>query len=325
MRHWMLVMDPPDHGRLRGLVARAFAPRHLTDLRPRIQQLVDASLDKIQENSQDHGEMDFIPDFAHPLPVHVICDMLGIPLDERQQFFEGSRTAGRLIDPTPMSPDELADITTGHLEQAAYFINLFERRRKDPGDDITTELLQAAEDGDKLSDEELIANIMLLFGAGHETTVNLLGNGLLALLTYREEWEKLKADPTLVTAAVEEMLRFDSSVQMTGRVAMEDVEIGGVTVPAGEPILNLLGAANRDPERYEDPETFKIDREDVRPASFGGGIHHCIGAPLARIEAEIAFTTLIKRLPNLRLATSDDPDWRLTFTLRGLSSLPVAW
>jgi cytochrome P450 len=202
---------------------------------------------------------------------------------------------------------------------------LFEKRRKHPGDDITTELLQAAEDGDKLSDDELTANIMLLFGAGHETTVNLLGNGLLALLSYRDEWEKLKANPSLVAGAVEEMLRFDSSVQMTGRTAMEDVEINGVTVPAGEPILNLLGAANRDPDRYDGAEEFKVDRKDVRPTSFGGGIHHCIGAPLARLEAEIAFTTLIKRLPDLRLAKPDDPDWRLTFTLRGLTTLPVAW
>ena len=325
MRHWMLVMDPPDHGRLRGLVARAFAPRHLTALRPRIQQLVGDSLDKIQVNSQGHGEMDFISEFAHPLPVHVICDMLGIPQDERRQFFEGSRISGRLIDPTPMTPDELKEINAGHLKQAAYFRILFEKRRKHPGDDITTELLQAAEDGDKLSDDELTANIMLLFGAGHETTVNLLGNGLLALLSYRDEWEKLKANPSLVAGAVEEMLRFDSSVQMTGRTAMEDVEINGVTVPAGEPILNLLGAANRDPDRYDGAEEFKVDRKDVRPTSFGGGIHHCIGAPLARLEAEIAFTTLIKRLPDLRLAKPDDPDWRLTFTLRGLTTLPVAW
>ena len=321
MRHWMLVMDPPDHTRLRGLVARAFAPRHLTALRPRIQQLVDESLDKVQ----DQGEMDFIRDFAHPLPVHVICDMLGIPQEERGQFFEGSRISGRLIDPTPMTPDELKEINEGHLQQVAYFRTLFERRRKDPGDDITTELLQAAEGEGKLSDDELIANIILLFGAGHETTVNLLGNGLLGILTYRDEWEKLKADPSLVTSAVEEMLRFDSSVQMTGRVAMEDVEIGGVTIPAGEPIISLLGAANRDPERYDGPEDFKVDRQDVRPTSFGGGIHHCLGAPLARIEGEIAFATLIKRLPDLRLAKPDDADWRMTFTLRGLTNLPVAW
>jgi hypothetical protein len=320
MRNWMLVMDPPDHGRLRGLVARAFAPRHLKALRPRIQQLVDDSLDAVQDN----GGMEFIKDFAHPLPVHVICDMLGIPLEERNQFFEGSRLSGRLIDPTPMTPDERKQVNEGHQQQAAYFQDLFERRRKTPGDDIITELLGAADDGDKLSDDELIGNIILLFGAGHETTVNMLGNGLLALLSDRPQWETLVADPSLVPNAVEEMLRFDSSVQMTGRVAFEDVEIGDVTIPAGEAVLNLLGAANRDPEHYDSPESFQVDRQNVQPASFGGGIHHCLGAPLARLEGEIAMAALIKRLPNIQLA-NDDPDWRLTFTLRGLTSLPVTW
>ncbi|MFP6749116.1 MAG: cytochrome P450 [Alphaproteobacteria bacterium] len=320
MRNWMLVMDPPDHGRLRGLVARAFAPRHLTALRPRIQQLVDDSLDAVQ----DKNGMEFISEFAHPLPVHVICDMLGIPEEDRDQFFEGSRMAGRLIDPTPMTPDELRQVNEGHLQQVAYFKSLLERRRQDPGDDIITELLSAADDGDKLSDDELIGNIILLFGAGHETTVNMLGNGLLALLSNRAEWEKLLADPSLVPNAVEEILRFDSSVQMTGRMAFEDVEIGGVTIPKGEQVLNLLGAANRDPDRFDDAEEFKVDRHDVQPTSFGGGIHHCLGAPLARMEGEIALATLIKRLPNLTLA-NDDPDWRLTFTLRGLMTLPVTW
>ncbi len=320
MRNWMLVMDPPDHGRLRGLVARAFAPRHLKALRPRIQQLVDDSLDAVQDN----GGMEFIKDFAHPLPVHVICDMLGIPLEERNQFFEGSRLSGRLIDPTPMTPDERKQVNEGHQQQAAYFQDLFERRRKTPGDDIITELLGAAADGDKLCEDELIGNIILLFGAGHETTVNMLGNGLLALLSDRPQWETLVADPSLVPNAVEEMLRFDSSVQMTGRVAFEDVEIGDVTIPAGEAVLNLLGAANRDPEHYDSPESFQVDRQNVQPASFGGGIHHCLGAPLARLEGEIAMAALIKRLPNIQLA-NDDPDWRLTFTLRGLTSLPVTW
>ena len=325
MRNWMLIKDPPDHGRLRGLVARAFAPRRLTALRPRIQQLVDESLDKLDDRLDGKSEMEFIRDFAHPLPVHVICDMLGIPEDERQQFFEGSRIAGRLIDPTPMTPDELAEINEGNLQQAAYFRSLFARRRENLGDDITSELLQAADDGNKLSEEELVANVILLFGAGHETTVNLLGNGMLALLTYPEEWEKLKADPSLVPGAAEEMLRFDSSVQMTGRTAMQDVEINGVTIPQGDAVLSLLGAANRDPDEFENPEDFKVDREGVRPTSFGGGIHHCLGAPLARIEAEIALTTLMKRLPNLHLANKDGPDWSLMFTLRGLKGLPVAW
>ena len=320
MRNWMLVMDPPDHTRLRKLVARAFTPRRLKDLRPRIQQLVDDSLDAVQ----DRGKMDFLADFAYPLPVHVICDMLGIPVEDRNWFFDGSRVSGRLIDPTPMTPEELKEVNEGHAVQVAFFRDLFERRRKEPGEDITSELLSAAEDGEKLSEDELIGNIILLFGAGHETTVNMLGNGMLHLLSNPEEWEKLKADPSLVPSAVEEMLRFDSSVQMTGRVAFEDVEISGVTIPKGEQVLTLLGAANRDPEQYDDPEGFRVDRQNVQPTSFGGGIHHCLGAPLARLEGEIALSTLIKRLPNIRLA-NDELDWRKTFTLRGLSTLPVVW
>jgi len=320
MRNWMLVMDPPDHTRLRQLVARAFTPRRLKDLRPRIQQLVDDSLDSVQ----GRGKMDFLADFAYPLPVHVICDMLGIPVENRNWFFDGSRVSGRLIDPTPMTPDELKEVNESHATQVAYFRDLFERRRKEPGDDITSELLSVANDGEKLSDEELIGNIILLFGAGHETTVNMLGNGMLHLLSNPEEWNTLKNDPSLVPNAVEEMLRFDSSVQMTGRVAFEDIEINGVTIPKGEQILTLLGAANRDPEQYDNPEKFKVNRQNVQPTSFGGGIHHCLGAPLARLEGEIALASLIKRLPNLRLA-DDEPDWRKTFTLRGLSRLPVIW
>jgi len=320
MRNWMLVMDPPDHTRLRKLVARAFTPRRLKDLRPRIQQLVDDSLDSVQ----DHGKMDFLADFAYPLPVHVICDMLGIPVENRNWFFDGSRVSGRLIDPTPMTPDELKEVNESHATQVAYFRDLFERRRKEPGDDITSELLSVADDGEKLSDEELIGNIILLFGAGHETTVNMLGNGMLHLLSSPEEWNTLKNDPSLVPNAVEEMLRFDSSVQMTGRVTLEDVEINGVTIPKGEQILTLLGAANRDPEQYDNPDVFKVGRQNVQPTSFGGGIHHCLGAPLARLEGEIALASLIKRLPNLRLA-DDEMDWRKTFTLRGLSRLPVIW
>ena len=231
MRHWMLVMDPPDHTRLRSLVAKAFAPRHLLALRPRIQQLVDENLDRVA----DQGRMDFIRDFAHPLPVHVICDMLGIPAEDRGRFFKGSQISGRLIDPTPMTPEELQQTNEGYLEQVAYFQSLFEKRRREPGDDITTELLEAEEAGEKLSEDELIANIILLFGAGHETTVNLLGNGLLALLSHPEQWRRLKAEPELVRRAVEEMLRYDSSVQLTGRTALEDIEIGGVTLAAGIP------------------------------------------------------------------------------------------
>lgn len=322
MRTWMLVQDPPDHSRLRGLVSKAFTARRIEGLRPQIQALVDELLDRVAPR----GRMDFIKEFAYPLPVNVICDMLGIPPEDRAHFEFGSKISGRLIDPTPVSGEELAEIGAGFARQEAYFRDLFARRRADPQDDLTTVLVQAEEAGERLTEAELVGNVILLFGAGHETTVNLLGNGLLALLQNPDEYAKLRANPDLVPGAIEEMLRFDSSVQMTGRTAMEDVEVNGVTIPKGEHVINLLGSANRDGDEFADPESFRVDRKDVRPTSFGGGIHFCLGAQLARVEADVAFRSLLARLPDLRLEKAEnDPDWRPTFTLRGLTNLPVAW
>jgi cytochrome P450 len=208
-----------------------------------------------------------------------------------------------------------------------YFEQLFELRRREPGDDLTTQLVQAEEDGSKLTNEELTANIILLFGAGHETTVNLIGNGLLALHRNPEQLALLKSNRSLVTNAIEEFLRYDSSVQLTSRVALEDIDdLGGKKIPRGESVLCLLGSANRDPAAYPDhPDRLDITRPNVRPLSFGGGIHHCLGAQLARIEAEIAISTLLRRLPELRLDDADNPEWRPTFVLRGLKRLPASW
>lgn len=321
MRHWMLTQDPPDHTRLRGLVSKAFTARRIEGLRPQIQALVDELLDKVV----DKGRMEFIHKFAYPLPVNVICDMLGIPPEDRSRFEVGGKMSGRLIDPTPLTPEELQSSNEGFLEQAEYFKELFAKRRANPTDDLTTVLVQAEEAGDRLSEDELVGNMILLFGAGHETTVNLLGNGMLALLSTPGAYKKLRDNPDLIPGAVEEMLRFDSSVQMTGRAAMEDVEIGGVTIAKGEHVLCLLGAANRDPEQFEEPDDFRVDRVNVRPMSFGGGIHFCLGAQLARVEAEVAFRELLKRLPNLRLDFEGDAEFKPTFTLRGLTGLPLAW
>lgn len=321
MRTWMLVQDPPHHTRLRGLVSKAFTARRIEALRPQVEALVDDLLDQVE----GRGRMDFIQDFAYPLPVNVICDMMGIPLEDRDRFEHGGKASGRLIDPTPMSAEELQSTNESFEHWEEYFRELCARRRAEPKDDLVTVLVQAEEAGDRLSEAELVGNIILLFAAGHETTVNLLGNGLFALLTHPEEYAKLKADPELVPGAVEEMLRFDSSVQLTGRMALEDIEIGGVQLQRGEYLFALLGAANRDPEAFDDPDAFCVDRPEVRPQSFGGGIHHCLGAQLARLEAEVAFRRLIQRLPKLRLERPDDPHWRPTFTLRGLQTLPVAW
>lgn len=323
MGHWMLNQDPPDHTRLRGLVVKAFTARRVEDMRPRIQQVVDQTLDRIIPQ----GKMDLIEDFAFRLPVTIICDMLGIPEEHREAFYAGSRDGGRLLDPVPLTQEEIKKGNAGNAMQAMYFHQLFELRRKNPGDDLITQLVQAEEDGHKLTNEELTANIILLFGAGHETTVNLIGNGLLALHRNPDQLALLKAKPELITNAIEEFLRYDSSVQLTGRVALEDIEdLGGKRIPKGESVLCLLGSANHDSAVYPDqPEKLNITRPNVKPLSFGGGIHFCLGAQLARIEAEIAITTLLRRIPDLRLDDAVNAEWRPTFVLRGLKCLPASW
>ncbi|MGN1285721.1 MAG: cytochrome P450, partial [Bradyrhizobium sp.] len=316
MSHWMLQQDPPDHTRLRGLVVKAFTARRVEDMRPRIQHVVDETLDRIIPQ----GKMDLIEDFAFRLPVTIICDMLGIPEEHREAFYNGSRDGGRLLEPVPLSAEEIKQGNAGNAMAAMYFHQLFELRRKQPGDDLTTQLVQAEENGQKLTNEELTANIILLFGAGHETTVNLIGNGLLALFRNPDQLALLKANPGLITNAIEEFLRYDSSVQLTGRVALEDIEdLGGKRIPKGESVLCLLGSANHDEAVYPDhPEKLDIQRPNVKPLSFGGGIHFCLGAQLARIEAEVAISTLLRRIPDLRLDDAENPEWRPTFVLRGL-------
>lgn len=323
MSHWMLQADPPDHTRLRGLVVKAFTARRVEDMRPRIQQIVDQAIDAVM----DRGHMDLIEDFAFRLPVTIICDMLGIPEEHREVFYKSSRDGGRLLDPVPLSPEEISQGNAGNLMAQMYFQQLFELRRHSPGDDLITQLVQAEEDGHKLTNEELTANIILLFGAGHETTVNLIGNGVLALHRNPDQLALLKARPELMVGAIEEFLRYDSSVQMTGRVALEDIDdLGGKRIPKGETVLCLLGSANRDPAVYPDrPDRLDVTRANVKPLSFGGGIHFCLGAQLARIEAEIAIATLLRRLPDLRIDEVENPEWRPTFVLRGLKRLPASW
>jgi cytochrome P450 len=301
---------------------KAFTARRVDDMRPRIQAIVDENLDRIIPL----GKMDLIEDYAYRLPVTVICDMLGIPQEHREMFYTGARNSGRILEPVPMTPAEIQQGNASQTMVKMYFDQLFDLRRKNPGDDLTTQLLQAEEEGSKLSNDELYANIILLFGAGHETTVNLIGNGLLALFRNPDQLALLKAKPELITNAIEEFLRYDSSVQMTGRAALEEVELGGRLIPKGENVLCLLGSANHDPAVYPDhPERLDIARPNVRPLSFGGGIHFCLGAQLARIEAEIAISTLLRRIPNLRLDDAVNADWRPSFVLRGLKRLPASW
>jgi len=321
MARTMLVLDPPDHTRLRGLVTKAFTARRVEAMRPRIAAVVEALIDRVERQ----GGMDVIADFAHRLPIIVICDMLGIPEEDREQFFVRSRVNGRMIDPVPMSPDEIAVANANTLETNAYFDSLFERRRRDPQDDLTTQLVQAEEAGDRLTPEELRANVGLLFAAGHETTANLIGNGLLALQRNPEQWAAMRDNPAVIPGAMEELLRYDSSVQMTGRTVQEDLELAGVALPKGAQVVCFLGAANRDPAAFAEPDVLDVGRSKVTPLSFGGGIHFCLGAQLARIEAQEAFSGLLRRLPGLALPERDAPSWRRSFTLRGLTKLPAVW
>jgi cytochrome P450 len=322
IRRWMLVQDPPAHTALRRPLAKAFAARSVAAMRASIQELVDRLIDRVLPL----GEMDVMRDFAHPLPAAVICRMLGIADGDQPAFLQQLDSIGRLLDPAPMSAAELAEANRMDGEMQAYFAALIALRRREPADDMITHMVQAKDTGDAIDDLDLIANIMLLFGAGHETVYGMIGNSLLALQRHPDQLARLRNDPGLLPAAVNELLRYDSSSQVTTRTAIEAVTVSGTLVQAGETVIALLGAANRDPATFEHPDRVDFARPDLKPLSFGGGLHYCLGAQLARHELEIALGTLLRRIPDLRLEGGDaDADWRPTLTLRGLRSLRATW
>ena len=314
----MLDTDPPDHERLRALVSKAFTPRLIERLRPRVQAISDGLLDAVQ----DRGEMDLIDDYAFPLPITVIAELLGVPAEDRNNFREWSDAAVS----GNASQEYMEEILIPHMQAFTDYLRaLFEEKRANPGDDLVSALVRAEEAGDRLSEDELLGMVFLLLVAGHETTVNLIGNGVLALLQHPDQLRKLKEDPSLIKPAVEELLRYDGPVETsTERFAREDVEIGGQVIPRGEMVLVVLAAADHDPERFSDPDELDITRTDNRHLAFGKGIHHCLGAPLARMEGQIAISTLLRRMPNLRLEGSPETlSWRPGMILRGLRGLPV--
>jgi cytochrome P450 len=318
----MLDRDPPDHTRLRGLVSKAFTPRALERLRPEIQQIVDGLLDEVR----GRGSMDLIEEFAYPLPVRVICEMLGVPVKDHERFKAWGLDIARGLDAIMLPPDSPVGqrSVSGRRALAEYFRELIAERRAAPRDDMLSALIAAEEAGDTLNEEELLATCILLLVAGHETTVNLIGNGMLALLRHPAELRKLRDNPRLIGSAVEELLRFDGPVQRTARIPSEDITIGGQTIGKGEMVMPFLGAADRDPTQFPDPDRLDITRSDNRHIAFGMGIHFCLGAPLARMEGQIAINTLLARLPRLTLAT-DQPRFRQSLTLRGLEALPVSF
>jgi cytochrome P450 len=318
----MLDRDPPDHTRLRGLVSKAFTPRVVEQLRPHIQQIVDGLLDR----AEPAGAMDLIEDFAYPLPVIVICEMLGVPIADRERFKAWGLDIARGLDALWLPPDSpiIQRSVTARRALSDYFRGLIAERRAAPRADMLSALLAAEERGDTLGEDELLATCILLLVAGHETTVNLIGNGALALLRHPAEMERLRERPDLIASAVEELLRFDGPVQRTARIPSEDVVIGGRTIAKGEMVMPFIGAADRDPAQFRDPDRLDIGRTDNRHIAFGWGIHFCLGAPLARVEGQIAINTLVGRLPKLALAT-DRPEYRQSLTLRGLTALPVTF
>jgi len=318
----MLDRDPPDHTRLRGLVSKAFTPRVVEVLRPHIQQIVDGLLDRVE----GRGEMDLIEDFAYPLPVVVICEMLGVPVEDRDRFKTWGLDIARGLDAVLLGPESevVQRSSTSRMALANYFRDLIAKRRAAPRADMLTDLIAAEEAGDKLTENELLATCILLLVAGHETTVNLIGNGSLALLRHPDQLQRLRDNPGLIGTAVEELLRFDGPVQRTARIPSEDITIGGKLIPKGDMVMPFIGAADRDPAQFPEPDRLDIGRGDNRHIAFGWGIHFCLGAPLARVEGQIAINTRVRRLPKLALAT-DAPAFRQSLTLRGLTALPVTY
>lgn len=316
----LLFMDPPEHTRLRGLVARAFTPRRIEELRATTKAIAAELVEGLARRS---GIVDLIEAFAYPLPVRVICTLLGVPPEDEATFTAWSRGIARSVDPTILRNPEI-EIAIADARQGlqAYLGDLLAARRRRPADDLLSALAAVEADGDRISPRQIVALAQLLLVAGHETTVNLIGNGTLALLRAPDQLALLRRSPELLGLAVDELLRFDGPVQITQRVVVEDMEVVGCPVKAGDEIMLVLGAANRDPAAFADPHRLDVTRDARRHVAFGGGIHHCLGAALARMEGEIAFKTLLDRFDTIELAGT--PTRRPTFTLRGLESLPVA-
>jgi cytochrome P450 len=315
----MLFADGQRHQRLRGLVSKAFTPRAVERMQAHIQEIVDRYLDDVV----GHRTMDVIADLANPLPTTVIAEMLGVPADDRAAFKQWSDAFALAFANMQTSDEDNEQILASLAEMTAYFQPLVGKLREHPRDDLLSGFALAELDGDRLTTHELFANVILLLVAGHETTTNLIGNGTWALLQNPEQLHALRRDPSLMQTAIEELLRFDGPVQFTARLATKDVSLGGHTIQKGQIAILILGAANRDPAEFSDPDTLDIRRQHNRHLAFGHGPHFCLGAVLARMEGQAAFSSLLRRFPDLRLA-DEPPRYRRNFNLRGLESLVVA-
>jgi len=316
----LIFIDPPKHTRLRNLMGKVFTPRKVDLMKDYLQGLVDRMLADVYEQ----GRMDVIAQIAFPLPLRVISEMLGVPVEDEKQLKKWSDDYAAMLGSFQYIPDNPEEILQSLNEMSAYFLAVIREYRQQPKDNLLSDLIIAQEQGSALDNDELIANCIFLLAAAHETTTNLIGNGMLTLLRYPDQLELLQRDRSLMGSAIEEMLRYESPAQYISRKAGEDFVLGGKQIKKGQPLLLILGAANRDPARFEDPTRFDIRRANNKHLAFGHGAHFCFGAPLARLEAHIAFTTMLDRLPNLQLETTDVV-WRGNMNLRGLAALPVTF
>ncbi|MGM0922934.1 MAG: cytochrome P450 family protein [Bacillota bacterium] len=313
----LLSVTPSDHRRLRRLIQKAFTPRMVEQLRGRIEEITNDLLDKVEEKR----EMNLIEDFAFPLPIIVICEMLGVPLDDQDKFRKWSDVIMEGINNPQLSQDS-EEVMIAFVN---YLKELIAQRRKHLQKDLISDLLSVEDEGDVLSEHELYALVFVLIIAGHETTVNLIGNGILALLEHPKQKEKLASQPELIHAAIEEILRYNGPAEVSNvRFATEDLDVGGKHIKKGEMVFIALSSANRDPQQFREPDSFDITREANNHIAFGKGVHFCLGAPLARLEGEIAISTLLRRMPKLRLNIDRDSlEWRAGIIIRGLKEIPV--
>jgi cytochrome P450 len=319
LSHHMLSSDPPDHTRMRRLVSAGFTARRVERLEPRIAAISEELLDAMAA----HEEVDLIDHFAFPLPIQVICELLGIPSSDQASFRRWSNTM--VTGGLGQDPSRMVELREVLEELAAYITALLAAKRRDPGDDLLSALLDVREDGERLTEDELISMVFLMLIAGHETTVNLIANGTYLILTHPDQRDRLVAEPELMPAAIEEFLRFEPPVQTsTYRITAEPVEYAGVTIPAGEPVLISLLSANRDDTVFTDAQRLDVARRDANHLTFGHGIHFCLGAALARLEGRIAIGALLSRYPRLSLAVEPSAlAWRPGLLIRGLEKLPV--
>jgi cytochrome P450 len=314
----MLFLDPPAHGRVRGLASKAFTPRRIEVLRAHIEEITNSLLDAVQEA----GHMDVIADLAYPLPAIVTAEMLGVPTSDWPQLTRWSADFARVLGNFQHNPEHATKIIGSLQEMITYFRAAIEDHRQHPRDTLINALSTAEVDGDHLSEDEVIANTIVTMVGGQETTTNLIGNGMLTLLRHRDQLERLKADMSLLPSSIEELLRYESPSQHTARLAPYDIELGGKLIRQRQAVIAVMGAANRDPERFSEPDRLDLGRQDNRHVAFAWGGHFCFGAPLARLEGQIVFEAVLRRMPEIQLA-SESITWRENLGLRGLNALPV--